>query len=83
MSTNTSAAQKVIPSQHGLLIGLIVLLAIVVTTGFVWMRTDHVIAPPGLRHLPMPCFSRNVEFLMRYIHNVPKDLLLSVKRSEP
>ena len=49
MSTNTSVAQKVIPTHRMLIIGLIVLLSIAVTTGFVWMQTDHVIAPPGLR----------------------------------
>lgn len=49
MSTNTSVAQKVIPTRRMLIIGLIVLLSIAVTTGFVWMQTDHVIAPPGLR----------------------------------
>jgi len=49
MSTNTSAAQKVIPTRRMLLTGLIVILGIAVTAGFVWMQTDHVIAPPGLR----------------------------------
>jgi len=49
MSTNISTTQKVIPSRRVLLTGLIALLGIVVTAGFVWMRTDHVIAPPGLR----------------------------------
>jgi hypothetical protein len=49
MSTNSSDAQKVTPNRNLLLIGLIVLLAIAVTTGFVWMQTDHVIAPPDLR----------------------------------
>jgi hypothetical protein len=49
MSTNTSAAQKVIPNHRVLLTMLIVLLGIAVTAAFVWMQTAHVIAPPGLR----------------------------------
>jgi len=49
MSTNTFVAQKVIPTRRMLLTGLIVILGIAVTAGFVWMRTDHVIAPPALR----------------------------------
>jgi len=49
MSTNTSASPKVIPIRRVLVIGLMIILGIAVTTGFVWMQTDHVIAPPGLR----------------------------------
>lgn len=49
MSINTSASPKVIPIRRILVIGLIIILGIAVTTGFVWMQTDHVIAPPGLR----------------------------------
>ena len=49
MSINTSASPKVIPIRRVLVTGLMILLAIVVTTGFVWIQTDHVIAPPGLR----------------------------------
>ena len=49
MSTNTSASPKVIPIRRVLVIGLIILLGIIVTTGFIWMQTDPVIAPPGLR----------------------------------
>jgi len=49
MSTNTSVAPKIIPIRRVLVIGLIIILSIAVTTGFVWMQTDHVIAPPGLR----------------------------------
>jgi len=30
-------------------IGLFLLLIILITSGFVWMQTDHVIAPPGVR----------------------------------
>ena len=49
MSTNSSDAQKETSYLHVLLIGLIVIMGIAVTAGFVWMRTDHIIAPPGLR----------------------------------
>ena len=49
MSTNSSDAQKETPNSHVLLIGLIVFLAIAITTGFVWMQTDHIIAPPDFR----------------------------------
>lgn len=40
---------KIIFASQMLVIGLIVIMAVIVTTGFVWMETDHVIAPPGLR----------------------------------
>ena len=49
MSTNTSAFLKKIPKRRVLLIGLLIILGIVVTAGFVWFLTDHVIAPPFLR----------------------------------
>jgi len=49
MSTNTSVSPKVFPIRRVFVTGLIILLAVAVTTGFVWMQTDHVIAPPGLR----------------------------------
>jgi uncharacterized membrane protein YbjE (DUF340 family) len=49
MSTNTSADRKIILNRRMLAIGLIVILSAIVTTGFVWIQTDHVIAPPGLR----------------------------------
>jgi len=49
MSTTTSTYHKVIQNRHVLVIGLIIILGIAVTTGFVWMQTDHVIASPGLR----------------------------------
>ena len=49
MSTTTSTDHKVISNRHALVIGLIIVLAIAVTTGFVWMQTDHIITPPGLR----------------------------------
>jgi hypothetical protein len=49
MSINASAAPKGIPIRRLLLTGLMIILATAVTTGFVWIQTDHVIAPPGLR----------------------------------
>jgi hypothetical protein len=49
MSTTTSASPKGILIRRVLLTGLMIILAIAVTTGFVWMQTDHIIAPPGLR----------------------------------
>ena len=49
MSINTSASPTGIPIRRVLLIGLMILLSIAVTTGFVWMQTDQVIAHPGLR----------------------------------
>ena len=42
---------KVMPARRALVISLIVILIIAVTTGFVWVQTDQVIAPPGLRVL--------------------------------
>jgi hypothetical protein len=42
---------KVMPASRALLIGLIVIVAIAVTTGFIRIQTDQVIAPPGLRVL--------------------------------
>jgi len=51
MSTNTLTHKKVVHIRRMLLIGLIIILGIAVTTSFVWMQTDHVIAPPGLRLL--------------------------------
>ena len=40
---------KVVRSGRTLVIWLMIILGIVVTSGFVWMQTDQVIAPPGLR----------------------------------
>jgi hypothetical protein len=40
---------KVVRSGRTLVIWLMTILGIVVTSGFVWMQTDQVIAPPGLR----------------------------------
>lgn len=49
MSTNTSAFLKKIPNRRVLLIGLLIILWIAEMAGFVWVLTDHVIAPPFLR----------------------------------
>ena len=49
MSTTTSTYHKVISNRQALVIGLIIVLAIVLTTGFVWIQTDHVITSLGLR----------------------------------
>jgi hypothetical protein len=48
MSINASASSKGSPSHRLLLIGLMIVLVIAVTAGFAWIRTSHVIAPPGL-----------------------------------
>lgn len=49
MPTNPSVSPNIFLLRRVLLIGLVILLGVAVTTGFVWMHTDHVIAPPGLR----------------------------------
>jgi hypothetical protein len=51
MSTATSTHPKGILNRRLLVIGLSVLLGVGVTTAFVWMQTDHVIAPPGIQIL--------------------------------
>jgi hypothetical protein len=51
MSTKTHFYLKIIPAGRALVIGVIVILAITGTTGFVWIQTDQVIATPGLRVL--------------------------------
>ena len=51
MSTKIRTHLNFIPASRTLIIGLFITLAIAVTTGFVWMQTDQVIAPPGLRAL--------------------------------
>jgi hypothetical protein len=51
MSANLSTHLKVMHAGRALAIGLIIILAISVTTGFAWIQTDQVIAPPGLRVL--------------------------------
>lgn len=42
---------KVLTGNRALVIRLIVIVAIAVTTGFIRIQTDQVIAPPGLRVL--------------------------------
>jgi len=49
MSTITSSSPKSILSRRVLVTGLMIILSIAVLTGYVWIQTDHVIAPPGLR----------------------------------
>lgn len=49
MSTTTSTYLKAILNRRVLVIGLIAILGVAVTTGFIWMQSDPVIAPPGLR----------------------------------
>jgi hypothetical protein len=49
MATNTFIDTKVIRIRRMIVIGLMIILGIAVTTGFVWMQTDQVIASPGLR----------------------------------
>jgi len=36
-------------ANHKIAVGLVILLAVLLTSGFVWLQTDHVIAPLGLR----------------------------------
>ena len=49
MSTITSPILKGILNRRMLVIGLLIVLSVAVTTGFIWIQTDHSIAPPGLR----------------------------------
>jgi hypothetical protein len=49
MSTNTLIDTEVIHIRRMVVIGLMIMLGIAVTSGFAWMQTDQVIAPPGLR----------------------------------
>lgn len=49
MSIKTSTSPKVIPIRRMLLTGLIIILGFAITAGYVWIQTDHVIAPPVLR----------------------------------
>jgi hypothetical protein len=51
MAAKIQTYHKAIPSDRVLAIGLIVVLAASIMTGFVWIQTDQVIAPPGLRVL--------------------------------
>jgi len=49
MTTNVLGYTKAVRVRRALVIGLLILLGIAVTTGFVWFQTAHIIAPPGLR----------------------------------
>lgn len=49
MSTNELNYPKVIYLRHVFVIGLLIILGISVTTGFAWLQTDRVIAPPAFR----------------------------------
>ena len=49
MSTTSLTYSKVIMVRRLLVIGVIITLVVAVTTGFVWLQTDHVIAPPNMR----------------------------------
>lgn len=51
MSTAISISPKRSLNRRVLVIGLIVILGVLMTTGFVWVQVDHTIAPPGLRML--------------------------------
>jgi hypothetical protein len=51
MSINASTSLKTIPIRRMFVTVLIIILGIALITGFVWIRTDHSIAPPGLRLL--------------------------------
>jgi hypothetical protein len=48
MSTTTPVSPKGIPIRLVFLTGLMIILAIVVTTGFIWIHTAHVITPAVL-----------------------------------
>lgn len=49
MSTITSTILKGRLNRRMLVTGMLIVLGVAVTTGFVWIQTDHSIAPPGLR----------------------------------
>lgn len=49
MSKMASTYPKMVLNRRVLMIGLIAVLGVAVTTGFIWMQNDPVIAPPGLR----------------------------------
>jgi hypothetical protein len=51
MSAKTHTYLKVMPTSRALVIGLILILATAVTSAFIRIQTDQVIAPPGLRVL--------------------------------
>jgi hypothetical protein len=49
MTTQTHALPNNLLINRTLVVGLVLLLAIVLAIGYVWMQTDPAIAPPGLR----------------------------------
>ena len=49
MSITSLTYLKFTMLRRWLLIGTITILGIAVTTGFVWLQTDHAIAPPSIR----------------------------------
>lgn len=49
MFTKIKTFLQVMPANRALVMGLIAILAATATTAFLWMQTDQVIAPPGLR----------------------------------
>ena len=51
MFAKIHAYLKVMPASRALVIGLILILATAVTSAFIRIQTDQVIAPPGLRVL--------------------------------
>jgi hypothetical protein len=66
MSTKIKTFLQVVPANRALVMGLIAILAATATTGFLWMQSDHVIAPPGLR-------------LMNWLWRASVDVLSSLK----
>jgi len=51
MFAKINTGPKLMHPNRALMIGVTVFLAFTVTAGFVWMHSDQVIAPPGLRVL--------------------------------
>jgi hypothetical protein len=49
MSAKIKNILQIMPSNRALIMGLIALLAATATTGFMWMHSENIIAPPGLR----------------------------------
>ncbi len=49
MSTTSLITSKLIPARRLLMIVVITILGLALTTGFVWLQTDNVIAPPYIR----------------------------------
>jgi len=49
MTTQAQISPKGFIANRKIVVLLVILLAVLLTSGFVWLQTDHVIAPPGLR----------------------------------